>query len=259
MRQNNTPIAIVLFLLFKVFAALLHTFFPAIRMEYDILICNTITLITFLSFRFIDVRKNFSVKNTTTFCISFPLIIAAISGIIALNILTELINLPDLNATTIRSIIQTPSGIISVTILASITEEIVFRGIILTNALRTGTSAWLAVICSSLVFGLIHINPIQIPFATAMGIILALTYLHTRTLIIPIIIHFCNNSLAVISVILAEKTGHEYSFTDAFGGETVAIMVAMVCIVMIISIYIHYGIFHLNKFCYRSDETDIEY
>ena len=74
-------------------------------------------------------------------------------------------------------------------------EELTFRGIILKNLLPYGKCG--AVFFSSLMFGIVHIDPPRIIFATIFGILLSVCYEHTGSLTFPIIIHFLNNALSV--------------------------------------------------------------
>ena len=84
--------------------------------------------------------------------------------------------------------------IISIIIIAPITEEVLFRGIFL-HRWSTKWSIATATIISSIVFGCLHFNFIGI---SMLGFVLALTYLRTKSLIIPIAIHFLNNLIAVL-------------------------------------------------------------
>jgi hypothetical protein len=56
----------------------------------------------------------------------------------------------------------------------------------------------LGVIFSSFFFGLIHVDPAQGTMAMLMGLYLHFTYLATRSLWVPVLLHFLNNSLAVV-------------------------------------------------------------
>jgi hypothetical protein len=57
----------------------------------------------------------------------------------------------------------------------------------------------LGVILTSILFGVIHGHPHQGAMAAVMGICLHYAYLTSRSLMIPMLIHFLNNSLAVTS------------------------------------------------------------
>ncbi len=93
-----------------------------------------------------------------------------------------------------------------IVILAPITEEILFRGLILQRwSVKWGTSK--GIIFSSLFFGMLHPNPIGI---SMFGVIMSLLYIRQRTLILPIICHMVNNGIVVVLELLTlletEKT-----------------------------------------------------
>ncbi|MDR1003290.1 MAG: CPBP family intramembrane metalloprotease [Oscillospiraceae bacterium] len=81
-------------------------------------------------------------------------------------------------------------------VIAPITEEIMFRGAILMGLRRYGLA--FAMIVSSLMFGLIHGNLQQIPFAMGIGVVLAYVAVKTGSLRVCILLHFINNAFATI-------------------------------------------------------------
>lgn len=82
-----------------------------------------------------------------------------------------------------------------IALLPAIFEELAFRHVILTNLLPYGK--WGAIICSSLLFGIVHIDPPRVIFATIFGLLLAICREYTGSLIVPMIIHFINNAISV--------------------------------------------------------------
>lgn len=54
------------------------------------------------------------------------------------------------------------------------------------------------VLATSFFFGLIHLDPCQGTMAMVMGLWLHFVYLTTRSLLLPMLLHTCNNSLAVL-------------------------------------------------------------
>ena len=88
--------------------------------------------------------------------------------------------------------------IIMITILAPIVEEFIFRGVILKRLIKK-TSVWGGILLSSLLFGVLHADLIG---AFLFGIITALLVLRTGNLLIPILLHMLNNTLAVILMYL---------------------------------------------------------
>ncbi len=82
-------------------------------------------------------------------------------------------------------------AIIAVAIVPAVCEEFLFRGIILTEYERNGIP--LAIVMSSLTFGLIHFNPVRLPIYFYYGIVLSLVLYVTRSLIASTIVHMANN------------------------------------------------------------------
>ena len=81
-------------------------------------------------------------------------------------------------------------------VLPSLFEEMVFRGYVL-RALRP-YGDWFAVAVSALVFGLMHGNIAQIPFALIVGAALGWLYIMTDNIWIPIAVHFINNGFSLL-------------------------------------------------------------
>lgn len=90
--------------------------------------------------------------------------------------------------------------IINCIVIAPITEEFIFRGVLL-HRLATKWNTATAVWVSSIIFGLLHPNPLGI---SMVGVVWALLYLKTRTLIVPIVAHAMNNTIAVIVDLLSD-------------------------------------------------------
>lgn len=89
-------------------------------------------------------------------------------------------------------------------VLPAIFEEWAFRGVLLKNLLPYGKGG--AIIISSLLFGIAHVDPPRIVFATAFGLMLAVCYEHTRSLKIPMLIHFINNAISVTITLFPEES-----------------------------------------------------
>lgn len=87
-------------------------------------------------------------------------------------------------------------GILAISIVGPVLEELLFRGAI-TKALLQQYQPAKAILFSALLFGVFHINPAQILPAFLIGILLAWTYYKTRSLIPCILMHILNNSLSV--------------------------------------------------------------
>jgi len=74
-------------------------------------------------------------------------------------------------------------------------EEIFFRGF-LGRGLLARLGVWWGMLWTSVLFALIHIDPPQVIGIVFVGLALHLIFLATRSLWMPILLHFCNNALS---------------------------------------------------------------
>lgn len=81
-------------------------------------------------------------------------------------------------------------------VVAPVTEEIMFRGLILRGFL-TRFSSLKAFLLSSILFGAIHLNPWQFISATALGMMFAWWYARTQSLIPCLIGHALTNGIVL--------------------------------------------------------------
>jgi len=79
---------------------------------------------------------------------------------------------------------------------------------------------WRAVLLSSLIFGLMHLNIVQMIYAAILGAFIALAILATRSLWTGVIIHFMNNALSVFLGYVDDVWGYNFLdiFLNIFGG-----------------------------------------
>ena len=120
--------------------------------------------------------------------------------VIPMTTLENFMNLPDYMEQNFADLAHNPIGILMLCIIAPIAEEYLFRGLMMRKMLRWNISPWYAIIGSSIMFGLIHLNPAQIPGPIILGIVMAWMCYRTRSLIPGIIIHITNNTLCLIPV-----------------------------------------------------------
>lgn len=93
---------------------------------------------------------------------------------------------------------------VTVAVIPALVEEFAFRGFVL-NYLRKYSDS-LAILVSGVLFGLLHGNFAQIPFAIPVGLILGFIAVKTNSLLPGIIIHFINNTLSVTFSLLESNT-----------------------------------------------------
>lgn len=120
------------------------------------------------------------------------------SYILAYDPIDRFIALPDIMAGTFEGLSNNLWGILAISIVGPILEELLFRGSIQKLFMEKATPVK-AILISSLIFGLIHGNPAQIVNAFFIGIILGWLYYKTGSLVPSILIHVINNSFSTIT------------------------------------------------------------
>ncbi len=86
----------------------------------------------------------------------------------------------------------------------AICEEVAFRGFIL-SGFSESRRFWLAIVLSSLTFGVVHMIPQQVFYATLLGIPLGVLAIRSNSLLPPIIFHLVFNSISVVGMRFSEK------------------------------------------------------
>lgn len=110
-------------------------------------------------------------------------------------------------------------------VLAPITEELLFRGVLLPGLLRNYRPA-VAIGQSALLFGLIHFNSAQSLNAFLMGLLLGWVYYQSRSLWLCIGLHGLHNSLAFGSR-MVPNLGENQLFLRYFSGGRYVLVLAV--------------------------------
>ena len=97
------------------------------------------------------------------------------------------------------------SGILTMCVMAPLTEELAFRGMILSKT-RKFSSAWIGVIFSSILFGLWHRNLGQFFATSIMGFVFSWVYLQTGKLRYAMVCHSASNLFLALA--LSNGTGY---------------------------------------------------
>lgn len=143
-------------------------------------------------------------KKPHTAGVSFLAVLGAVGGCMGANIATSILmtilenwnvpmpEMPDMMEQTPISLLL---NVVVIAVLPAILEELVFRGCVL-RVLRPFGDGF-AVAISAVLFGLMHGNIRQIPFALIVGLILGWLYVVTNSIWWPMAVHFINNALSV--------------------------------------------------------------
>lgn len=107
---------------------------------------------------------------------------------------------------------------ITIIIAAPILEELIFRGIILDGLLKK-YSPVKSIVISSILFGVVHLNPWQFIAAFTIGSFSGWVYYKTRKLTLSILIHYTNNLVAFIVLYFTDMESYiNKSPTEVYGG-----------------------------------------
>ncbi|HWK58982.1 MAG TPA: type II CAAX endopeptidase family protein [Parapedobacter sp.] len=126
---------------------------------------------------------------------------------------------------------------LAIVIAAPIIEELIFRGIILEGLLQR-YSPVKSIILSSILFGIVHLNPWQFVSALVIGLLSGWVYYRTRKLSLSILIHLVNNLFAFIGMHSMDTEAMiDKSQLELYGGLTNfilitagAILISIICI-----------------------------
>lgn len=88
-------------------------------------------------------------------------------------------------------------GTLALVVVAPITEEFICRRWLLESLLQRYRPA-LSIAASAVTFGVMHLNPWQFFYATALGLGIGWMYWRTRSVVLCMLWHGLNNSLAVL-------------------------------------------------------------
>lgn len=90
-----------------------------------------------------------------------------------------------------------PAMVISTGLCAPLLEEIMFRGLILSR-LKKAMPAWVAILISSVLFGLAHGQILWFTYAAFLGVILCLVKERTGSILSTMLIHVIFNNLGTL-------------------------------------------------------------
>lgn len=163
-----------------------------------------ITMIIFIPL-FYNLYKKYSMKNDFSFKNIFVPIVFGVTVSLIYNItlynLNNIINFTDMFK---LSSLPLFTQIISSGICGPIIEELIFRGIIY-NKLKTFNKSIVAIILTSLIFSVVHLNIVECIYTFGVSFILIYLYEKYKTLKAPIIMHMSLNITIILVLPLIIK------------------------------------------------------
>ena len=108
-----------------------------------------------------------------------------------------------------------------------------FRGAI-ERALLRRYKPWVAIVASGLIFGVIHVNPVQVVYASLAGILLGWLYWRTRSLVPCMVVHVLNNCF---SVCLTRSFPEAESLREVVGGQAYPALLVGAAVAFVVSLW----------------------
>lgn len=172
---------------------------------------------------FIHVTKLFRLRKSLFTSIALkPLMLSTalvFTVILTFNVLVQWFPLEDLLENEFDGLTHTFLGAFTISVLAPLLEEVMFRGAIQGYMMRRMRSPWAAIIAAALVFGIFHMNPVQIVYATLLGVVFGWIYYRTGSLMSVIVGHVLNNTIATIMMLLLGSTGEKELLNEYVSSE----------------------------------------
>ena len=167
-----------------------------------------------------------------------PLLLSTLlvfTSMFALNIFVQWFPLENNLTDLFVGLSNNPLGIVSLAFLGPLLEEVLFRGAIQGVLMRFFGRPWPAIIVAALVFGVFHMNPVQIVYATLLGIVLGWIYYRTGSLMSVIVGHVLNNSLAVVTTV-AFSAADEQTVAESPAGIAGFVLFAVLSVLLAVKL-----------------------
>lgn len=212
------------------------------------IIINSMAIGLFLSaaamLLFIHASRIFRIRKTLFTSIApMPLLwstLLVLTSIFALNTFVSWFPLENILENEFDGLSRNFIGAFTIAVLAPVLEEVMFRGAMQGYMMRRVRSPWLAIIVASLVFGIFHMNPVQIVYATLLGIILGWIYYRTGSLMSVIVGHVLNNTIATVMELTMGGEIEPEMFADMSQNMSVAIEVGTFVFFALLSVLFAY-------------------
>lgn len=163
-------------------------------------------------------------------------VVGVMLGSFAANVIIETLSLENNLEEEFLGMSRSWVGILAIGVAGPVCEEVVFRGGIMRPLLNKGVNPWIAIVCSALIFGIIHWNPIQIPFAMAVGLMYGIVYYCTGSIVLTSICHIINNLSSVLAMNQFGKESLEVTTQQELGTTWTIVLLVMAIIGCVVAL-----------------------
>lgn len=157
------------------------------------------------------------------------ILILELSSILPINMLVAFLDFGDFATFTSDSALSI-AAIVGTCLLAPFAEELVMRGGVEEYLLRWKQSAGLAIVLSSLLFGILHLYPSMIVVAFLNGLLYGWVYYRSRNIVVCFLMHMINNVASCLAGWLRpdDSTSLDILF------QTRMIIITLFCVVFMV-------------------------
>ena len=139
----------------------------------------------------------------------------------------------------------------TVCVCAPLLEELLCRGIMLRGMMEKGVSPAKAIFWSSLIFGVIHMNPWQALPAFLIGLLFGWLYYKTGNIWITIFLHFLNNASSLFIYHVYPDLAAAESIKAMIGNDQIYFPIYAISVAVLALSY-----FLISKYVGRRDEQE---
>lgn len=112
-------------------------------------------------------------------------------------------------------------GLLVIVALPAICEELLFRGFVQSGLAGVAGRTWTLLVSGTL-FGLMHADPLRLPFTVAVGVALAFALRESRSVWVPLVMHGTYNLLLYMLIRLSAAAGSGHTGVKSLARDALA-------------------------------------
>lgn len=206
-------------------------------LAFTVILCGLACCLLLAGTRMVRLQEAFR-PSPVSWRMAGTALLGFLTGVVGLALLSEQLDLPDMMEDQFVGLSHNPWGILSVCLAGPVLEELFFREGIQGHIQRAGGKPVMAILVSGLLFGLIHLNPAQVPFAACIGILLGIVYHKTgHNILLCSLLHILNNTVSIIELRVLGEEARTFRMDALLGGPAVAIVLMVLCLAACMTLY----------------------
>ena len=200
--------------------------------DISLILGSLLIILLFIKKEYTNINKSCSMTAMASFDKGLLLwiLILELSSILPINMLVAFLDFGDFAFSTSDSALSV-AAIVETCLLAPFAEELVMRGGVEEYLLRWKQSAGLAIVLSSLLFGVLHLYPSLIVVAFLDGLLYGWVYYRSRNIVVCFLMHMINN----VASCLADWLRPDDSTSLDILFQTRVIIITLFCVVFMVT------------------------